>query len=527
MPLLPFDLSLTFGVSVAVFILGLTAWLHNKWSRGNVLFALISFSFALWIAVDWFQALQGSALPAQVAVWRVLFYLTVSFGPALAMHAGTVISRKAYPIRGWIAYAISLFLFGIIDTAFLLRAVAPGSTVGSDLLEWSAFFGVLYYAVSLLTTAVHLYPIIYSRLTDHLERRRSVYGLVILTIFLIAGLEQFLVTPIPTGLSLTLLGAAFFLLSSMGFIRVRLLGVDFPAIEAFAIALFSAAVVTLLRASDAVEAFATFSGLLVIGAFGFLAVKTVRSEADKRHKLEKFQQELLRINEAKSDLVSMVAHQLRGPLGGIRFASDMLIQGDCGKMPEQAEPALYQIKNAADRLLSMAETSLNAARLEAGAFHTTRSEIDVVTELKTLLAEVEPFARVKKLEFRSSFTGIPQRLLLDREALRNVVFNLLDNAIKFTDRGTVSVVAFIRDHALVITVSDTGAGLSPGELKQVFRQFNRGRFLHDNAHNGSGLGLYVVKKLMEQVGGTVKVMSEGVGKGSTFTAEFPLSERGD
>ena len=109
--------------------------------------------------------------------------------------------------------------------------------------------------------------------------------------------------------------------------------------------------------------------------------------------------------------------------------------------------------------------------------------------------------------------------------MRNVIFNLVDNAIKFSDDGAVMLVAFLRDGFLVVTVSDNGAGLTQKELSQIFKQFNRGRFVHDKKHDGAGLGLYVVKKLMESVHGRVSVISDGPGKGASFTVEFPLTDK--
>ena len=145
--------------------------------------------------------------------------------------------------------------------------------------------------------------------------------------------------------------------------------------------------------------------------------------------------------------------------------------------------------------------------------------------IREIIAELTPLANAKRIGLRSSFTGVPKELLLDREVLHNVVFNLVDNAIKFTDDGSVMLVAFLRDGALTITVSDSGAGLTQKDLSQIFKQFHRGRFVHDRQHDGAGIGLFVVKRLMENVGGRVSVISDGPGKGASFTVEFPLADK--
>ena len=525
MPLLSFELSLTIGIAAAIFALGLTAWLHNKWSRGNVLFALLSFCFAFWLTIDWFAVMQNGALPEQLTVWRIIFYLTVSFSPALALHAAIVASRRHLPIRSWICYPVSLFLFGVIDTAFLLSSVFPASDVGSRLLEGCSLFGVFYYSITLLAVAVQLYPIVYSRLTDYLERRRAVYALLLLSLFLMAGLAQFLSIPVPVGLMLAALGAGYFLLASMAFIRSGLLNVKVPPIEIFTLTLLAAGIVYIFHSETPIEAGASLLILLVVGSFGLLAVRSVHIESKKNLQLERRMCELERLDTARCESISMITHQLRGPIGCIRVASDAILNGDCGKYSIEVEPVIRQIKQSADRLLALAETSLNAARLEAGAFHSTRSSVDTVSVIREIIAELTPLANAKRIGLRSSFTGVPKELLLDREVLHNVVFNLVDNAIKFTDDGSVMLVAFLRDGALTITVSDSGAGLTQKDLSQIFKQFHRGRFVHDRQHDGAGIGLFVVKRLMENVGGRVSVISDGPGKGASFTVEFPLADK--
>lgn len=525
MPLLSFDLSLTIGIAAAIFALGLTAWLRNKRSRGGFLFALLSFCFAFWLAADWFAAMQRDALQSQLAMWRILFFLTVSFAPALALHAAIVASRLHLPIRSWLCYPVSLFLFGVMDTAFLLRSAFPASDVGDRLLEGCALFGVLYYAAVLIAISVQMYPLIHSGIAPYIERRRAVYAFLPLVIFLTAGLWQFLSMPATSGMGIVALGAAFFVLSSMAFARARLFDTEVRAVEIFTLALMSAAFVIFFRSATLTEAAASLLGLLVIGSFGFFAVDSVRFESEKCRRLEDRMCELERLDTARCEAISVIAHQLRGPLGCIRLASDALLRGESGKLDGAAEPAVRQIKQSADRLLALAETSLSAARLEAGAFHTARTRVNVVSEIRELLAELSPLAGAKKLELRSSFTGIPKELFLDREVIRSVVFNLLDNAIKFTDSGSVNIVAFMRDGSLVAAVSDTGAGLTQKELSQIFRQFSRGRFAHDKKHDGAGLGLFVVKRLMESVGGRVSVISDGPGKGASFTVEFPLNDK--
>ena len=523
MTLLPLDLSPSVGIAAAVFGLGVLVWWRNKWARGNVVFAILAMVFALWSSVDWFKALQATALPDQATAWRLLFYFSATVGPALVLHATSIIGVRPFRLKGWLAYAASLILFGLIVSSTLIRQADPSQFLGYFLSDIGMIATILFYIGTFGAVAVRLLPVLYSASSALLDRRRAVYGFFILSLFLLAGLSQFVACPIPGGVIITVLAGAFFLVSSMAFIRVRLLDADITAIEAFLLILASASLVVVMQARTAFDAFLSLVGALAVAVFGLMSVSAVRTGLTKRRELERMNRELISIDADKTDFVAMVAHQLRGPLGGIRFASDMLMRGDYGPLSEPAQNVIGLMKNSANRLLSLSETALNAARSDAGVFRTVRTVTDVTAEVRTLLVEIEPYAHAKGLKLESSFTGVPPRLTIDREILRNTVFNLVDNAVKYTQAGSVDVDAAYADGRLTVTVSDTGSGMTEDEIHGLFQRFHQGASGRANHREGMGLGLFVVKKLMDAAGGSVRAESEGLGKGSTFTMELPCS----
>lgn len=216
----------------------------------------------------------------------------------------------------------------------------------------------------------------------------------------------------------------------------------------------------------------------------------------------------------------MVAHQLRSPLGGIRSASDMLINGDYGKLPAKAREILLLIKQSSERLLSFSETSLNAARLDSGAFKPLAVQLDPKMEIRMLVNESSLLAKGKGIELTAELHDLPVSVSVDRDILRNIIFNLIDNAIKFTDHGKVVIEAFVEKKKLYISVRDTGAGLTASDVKHMFTRFYRGK---DHAqHPGIGLGLYVAKQLAEVAGGGITVSSQGSNKGTNFEVVLPI-----
>lgn len=521
MTILPFELAFPISAAVAVFGMGLVVWWSNKWARGNILFSLCAFTLALWTSVDWFRALESTALPIQVIIWRILFYFSIALAPAIALHLGTALARRALGTTGILAYTVSVLHFLLLDTGFLLKTTLDNPILGEQLLRVGALVGLLFHCFVILCVAAMLYPTFRDTALSFLERRRASYGLLIVTIYLSAGILQFLVTPVSPVATMTLLGAAFFAISAAGFIRARFLNINFAALEMLFILLAAGSIVTILRATTFVEGAIALLGAMMVGLFGSRAIRLVREESRRRRELERINAELERLDAARRDLVAAVAHQLRGPLGGIRFAADMFVRGDFGALSPEGEKVMNHIRSSSDHLLSLAETSLNAARVEAGIFQPVISDVDVATDLQALVADLSLSARVKGILMDAHVHGLPSRLRLDREALRNAVFNLLDNAVKYTDHGRITLDATYQGSVLSIHVTDTGAGLSSEDLKRLFQKFSRGEEGKRRSTEGSGLGLYVARKLVEEMGGTLTATSEGIGKGSTFRIELP------
>ncbi len=525
MDLLPLELTVTVGVGSATLFLGFMAWWRNKWVTGNVLYALIAFCLSIWTLADWLLSLQSTALPFQMFFWRLTFYATVCFGPALIIHATTHLANLPFKRENALAYMAGVLAFSSMVMGTVLRD-APQSFIPHQVcLQAAAGLGLLIYVTSVLYAAFHLYPLTVSQAVTTMERRRATYGIVILTLFALAGILQLIIGPLPVSLIMPAIALVFLTLSLMSFVRASFLEVELGPLEAFFILLAAYAVVILLRSANTSEAVVALLGSIIVGLFGALAIYTVKGERSKRKFLEDANRQLRMLEAAKSDFVDMVAHQLRGPLGSIRAASSMIAAGDYGEVSEKAARTAGQIQDTATRLVSLSDTFLNASRLEMGVYQSQKLRTDVKTEIEHIVNEMRTAAETRNIELRTSIDDdIPKNLDLDRDVLENVLFNLVDNAVKYTPRGSVTVTCRRDGNTLLIAVSDTGPGMTPDECRDLFKKFHRGRVGHMYQVSGSGLGLYVVKKLIEAAGGTISVTCPGPEKGSTFTARLPFDE---
>jgi PAS domain S-box-containing protein len=226
-------------------------------------------------------------------------------------------------------------------------------------------------------------------------------------------------------------------------------------------------------------------------------------------------------NRAKSDFLATMSHELRTPLNAMVGYTDLLLMGVPDEIPDAAKGQVERIRSAAIHLTQLIEEVLTHARIEAG-----HDELHVeAVEPRALFAEVcalvEPLAQQKGLAFVRELDGTPERIRTDPRKLRQILLNLLGNAVKFTERGEVGLSARTDGGDLVIQVRDTGIGIEPAYLEKIFEPFWQVDATRTRRAGGTGLGLGVVRQLARRLGGDVWVRSEP-GQGSRFTVRLPL-----
>ena len=226
-----------------------------------------------------------------------------------------------------------------------------------------------------------------------------------------------------------------------------------------------------------------------------------------------------RARQLKSEFVATMSHELRTPLNVIMGYNDLLLEGAFGALGEEVHGVLARTQRSARELLALITATLDLSRLESGE-SPLRIEPVIVRELfEQLRAETGSGERREvALEWQLA-EGLPM-LETDRGKLAMVLRNLVDNALKFTHEGTVTVAAELADEAVVFTVSDSGIGIGENDLPVIFELFRQVEPAHTRRHGGVGLGLYVVKRLVTQLRGAIEVQSV-LGQGSRFVVRIP------
>lgn len=230
-----------------------------------------------------------------------------------------------------------------------------------------------------------------------------------------------------------------------------------------------------------------------------------------------------RLEGARQQFISNVSHELKTPLSSIKAYAETLLNGAMND-PEHRERFLGRIAEQAERLHQLILDMLSLARIEAGQASLELRDVDLGEAVRRSLAAHEPLAAAKQVELDDQTVNFPSRLCADEEALREILDNLIDNAVKYTPAGgRVAVRAFAEGTVARIDVCDTGIGIPAEHLERLFERFYRVDRARSRELGGTGLGLSIVKHLAQSMGGKVEVSSTP-GKGSIFSLRLPLAD---
>lgn len=231
------------------------------------------------------------------------------------------------------------------------------------------------------------------------------------------------------------------------------------------------------------------------------------------------------IDRAKTEFVSLASHQLRTPLSAINWYAELLRDGEAGKMTKQQKEFVDEIFEGNQRMVRLVNELLNVSRIDFGNFTIDPVETDVLDISKSVVKELTPSIAKKKLNVVEEYGASKIPYLADPNILRIVVQNLVSNAVKYTpEKGKIIVKVEAQEDSksLLIEVSDTGYGIPPDQQNQIFSKLFRADNVKEMDTVGTGLGLYVIKSIVEESGGSVAFESV-LNEGTTFTVLLPLS----
>ncbi len=240
------------------------------------------------------------------------------------------------------------------------------------------------------------------------------------------------------------------------------------------------------------------------------------------------QEQMAEANRMKTRLLASVSHDLRAPLGAVIGYAEMLKDGTFGDVNSEQENAASEILDSASQLLTFVNNLIGQAQIETGRMVLREQPFEPAELTSTNLSTLNFHARKKRLVFEQFIDpDLPPRIIGDIYWLRQIVLNLVNNAIKFTEKGLVRLcILRASQNCWAIEVIDTGIGIPPESRGMIFEAFKQADSASTRRQIGSGLGLAIVKELAAQMNGEITLTSE-VGKGSTFMVILPLREPKD
>ncbi len=238
--------------------------------------------------------------------------------------------------------------------------------------------------------------------------------------------------------------------------------------------------------------------------------------------------EMIKLNNLKSELLRRTSHELKTPLVSIKGFSDILLDLHKEDLDDYVISTINQIRKGCIRLQNLINDILKTAELESGAIQAHKSEVDLSFLIKLCVNELKGLSELRKQTIKIEIHEL-MLIIIGEEEIHQVISNILSNAIKYTPpNGTIEIRSEIQDNSIIISVKDNGLGFTEEEKGRIFKQFGKieryGQGL-DIVSGGSGLGLYISKKIIELYGGKIWVESEGSKKGSTFYFSLPLIEK--
>jgi len=302
-------------------------------------------------------------------------------------------------------------------------------------------------------------------------------------------------------------------------LKYKLFNIRLLTVEIFTVLLLVSLAAELFLSNTSAEFGSRTFVVLVAAVFGYLLIRSVYREIFARQEIE-------RLNRAMQEFVAITSHQIRSPLTQIKAALSMIRAGDYGPVDLKAVAVLNRVSVSTERLITLVNDLLDMSSMETGKLHYRFAELDFASLVDSVATEFIDQARDKRVTLIWKKPPYPIIVKCDERKIRQVVFNLIDNALKYTEKGFVEVRVNKETNGAKLTVKDSGAGMTKETIARLFQKFSRAESGPAVKTEGTGLGLYVAKRIARDHNGELWAESKGPGKGSVFHLRL-LDNRGD
>lgn len=322
------------------------------------------------------------------------------------------------------------------------------------------------------------------------------------------------------------------LASGYAIVKHRLLNLKIITTELLSLGILVFSLFQVLNSQTPIDLIISLIVFLILVAFIIMLIRSVENEVKRKEELQLMSNKLAvandqlrKLDNSKSEFISIASHQLRTPLTAIKGFVSLLLEGAYGKLMGKQEEAMNKVYTSNERLIHLVEDLLNISRMESGRMEFKFAPAKMEDICQEIIDTFVLRAKEKSLylHYKKPEISMPE-LMIDAGKVKEVVSNMVDNALKYTPKGGVTLKLSELGDKVRVTVSDTGIGIPATELPYLFNKFSRGKDIGRLNTGGTGLGLYVGKGMIENNGGKIWAESDGEGKGSRFIIELPVKQ---
>ena len=522
-----FDVTIISAALINLIFAG-TVYLHSSRKLVVTVFAVFALSVSLWALATFlmtsgavsFDAFKAGAilhyLSGNLVFWCLLWFSV--FYPERKNHSLFLPAALSGINAG--------ILILIVATRFLFTSIQDAALIADKI----TFDTSGYLILSIVTVSMFLVSQIFlarKYLRETGEEKTKIGGIILATA--VAGLLGLFTNLILPGFGVfsyfyfgpIITTPLFVGIMIYAIVRYKVFNLRVIAAEIFTGFLMIALLAELFLSSTSAE-FGTRSVILFIAAvIGFFLIKSVYREIKAREEIE-------RLNQAMSEFVAITSHQIRTPLTHIKDALSLVKEGDYGTIGPRAVPVINRVFLSTGQLIGLVNDLLDMSRMESGRMQYAFAEFDFSELVDSIVGEFRIPAADKGITIVWQKEDKPISVWGDRDKLRQVIFNLVDNALKYTEKGVIELKAESGFGVVEFTSKDSGIGMTNETIDKLFEKFSRGESGQKKKAPGTGLGLYVAKRIVDDHKGELWAASEGEGKGSVFhlLLRRPVSKAG-
>jgi signal transduction histidine kinase len=531
------------GVVMVNAFLGLFVFITKRDSKVNQSFFVFSIAATLWsLSMFFFRSMAGTSnaiffariLYASAACIPFAFIFFINFFPEEKYNI-----PKKFDILLVIPF-VFIVLISILPNQLITNILNPE---GEQVIVFhkNLHFIYAFYIVSYFSICYSLLFIKYLKFKD-IAKQQIMYVAIGTLVSTLIGVTTNLLMPLLGDFRLNWLGQigiiAMIGMIAYSILKHKLFNTKVIASQLVVFILCASLFVRILFSTDSRDLTINVIFLFISIVTGILLIKSVLTEVEQKERAEDLATDLEATNERlavaneklkevdklKSEFLSLATHQIRAPLTAIKGYASLILEKDYGEVPAPIESAVKTIFDSCQNLVVIVNDFLDISRIEQGRMKYEMVDVDLVKVCRDIVDQLKPNIESAGLYIKMDTNKEQVIVNADSSKIKQVIGNLVDNCIKYTKQGGINVSVDAREKDVVVSIKDTGIGISKEDISKLFGKFVRAKDASKTNVIGTGLGLYIAKQMIEAHSGSVWVESEGLDKGSTFFVKLPVKK---